>query len=98
MKESYLKIEEEIENLKKAVTEGNSAKAELAKLQKKLDGIKLLANEYAKEIEDGDGGNKENEAENWSVSDMITNLSRLISKTHPFSTYILTFGCLKVLL
>ena len=59
MKESYLKMKEEIGNLKKAVTEGNSAKAELAKLQKKLDGIKLLANEYAKEVEDGDGGNKE---------------------------------------
>ena len=64
MKESYMKMDEEIENLKKAVNEGNSAKIELAKLQKKFDGLKLLANEYAKEIEDGDGENKENEAGN----------------------------------
>ena len=68
IKEAYLKMDDEIENLKKAVIEGNSAKIELTKLQKKLDGIKLLANEYAKENEDGDGdgdgGNKENEAGN----------------------------------
>ena len=36
MKDSYLKMEGEIENLKKAVAEGNSAKVELAKLQKNL--------------------------------------------------------------
>ena len=64
MKESYMKMDEEIENLKKAVNEGNSAKIELAKLQKKFDGLKLLANEYAKEIENGDEENKENEAGN----------------------------------
>ena len=58
-------MEEEIENLKKDVTEGNSEKIELAKLQKKLDGLKMLANKCV-ENEDGDGdeGNKENEAGN----------------------------------
>ena len=64
MKEAYLKMMDEMETLKKDVSEGNSAKIELAKLQKKFDGIKLLANEYAKEIEDGDEGNKENEVGN----------------------------------
>ena len=58
MKESYLIMDEEIENLKKAITEGNSAKVELAKLQKKFDGLKMLANEYAKEIEERNGENK----------------------------------------
>ena len=47
-------MSDEIEKLKKAAAEANSAKVELAKLQKKLEGIKMLAYEYAKEIEDGD--------------------------------------------
>ena len=65
MKESYLKMEEEIENLKKAVAEGNSAKAELAKLQKKFDGLKTLAAKCVeKEDGDGDEENKENKKGN----------------------------------
>ena len=64
MKETYLKMVDEMETLKKDVSEGNSAKIELTKLQKKFDGIKQLANEYAKEIENGDEGNKENEVGN----------------------------------
>ena len=64
MKETYLKMVDEMETLKKDVSEGNSAKIELTKLQKKFDGIKQLANEYAKEIEDGNEGNKENEIGN----------------------------------
>ena len=63
MKESYLKMEDEIENLKKAVAEGNFAKAELAKLQKKFDGLKMLAAKCV-EKEDGDKENKENKKGN----------------------------------
>ena len=68
MKESYLKIEDEIENLKKAVIEGNSAKIELARLQKKFDRLKMLASKCVENDDDGgengDGENKENEAGN----------------------------------
>ena len=65
IKEAYLKMDDEIENLKKAVIEGNSAKIELEKLQKKLDGLKMLASKCV-ENEDGDGNeeDKENEAGN----------------------------------
>ena len=65
MKEEYLKMADEMETLKKDVNEGNSAKIELAKLQKKLIELKMLANKCI-ENEDGDGNeeNKENEAEN----------------------------------
>ena len=72
MKEAYLKMVDEMETLKKDVTEGNSAKIELAKLQKKLVELKMLASKCI-ENEDGDGDgdgdeenkeNKENEAGN----------------------------------
>ena len=67
MKEEYLKMADEMETLKKDVSEGNSAKIELAKLQKKLIELKMLANKCI-ENEDGDGDgdeeNKENEAGN----------------------------------
>ena len=65
MKEEYLKMANEMETLKKDVSEGNSAKIELAKLQKKLIELKMLASKCI-ENEDGDGDeeNKENEAGN----------------------------------
>ena len=65
MKEEYLKMADEMETLKKDVSEGNSAKIELAKLQKKLIELKMLASKCI-ENEDGDGDeeNKENEAGN----------------------------------
>ena len=67
MKEEYLKMADEMETLKKDVSEGNSAKIELAKLQKKLIELKMLASKcIEKEDGDGDGDeeNKENEAGN----------------------------------
>ena len=65
MKEEYLKMADEMETLKKDVNEGNSAKIELAKLQKKLIELKMLASKCI-ENEDGDGDeeNKENKAGN----------------------------------